>query len=142
MKNPLDKEVIIANAVAAATGVQAHKQGATVFNSIDVGLAWRFWYKNLTMSILLWVVLFFRARGTGEWGYLVAQSVINVAALGITYAKLVAGSGFKQRSLYRVFWPVARHFPNVARFWFYLALLLPIWLAMWFASHHAVGPRW
>lgn len=136
MKSPLDRDVFIANSVAVATGVQAHRKGATPYRALTVGIWWRYWYKNMTMGLVLLVVVLIMALNTGWWWLVPFQVALNVLVVGITYTNLVRTSDFKQRALYRLFAPIESHFPNVARFWFYLCLSLPVWLFMWI---HAVA---
>jgi hypothetical protein len=132
VKSPLDRDVLIANSVAVATGVQAHRTGASPMESVNVGLWWRYWYKNLTMGlILLAVTIIMALNRPWAWWLVAAQVVLNVLVTGITYVSMVRVSYFKQRALYRLFRPVWRLVPNVARFWWYLCLFLPVWFFMW-----------
>lgn len=136
MKNPTDRDVLIANGVAVATGVQAARNGATPYEALTIGLWWRAWYKNLTMGlILLLVTLIMAINVPWAWSLVAAQVVINVLVTGITYVSAIrVSTGFKQRGLFRMFRSIAGHFPNVARFWFYLCLFLPVWAFMWITA--------
>jgi hypothetical protein len=155
MYDPLAKDQIGANVFAGATGYKAHQNGATPMQAISTGLLWRYWYKNLTGSIFLLV-----AAGIATGGGIAAskenaeiapllhfvwvgplQIIVNVLVLGITYVSLVdISKGYKQRWTYRVFAPIQHAMPNVRRFYWYLLLLFPTWLAMWlwffFSSPH------
>ena len=132
MKSPLDRDVVIANTIGVATGVQAYRQGATPLQAINIGVWWRYWYKNATMSlILLGITVIMALNVPWAWGLVAAQVVINTLVAGITYASAVLHSGFEQRLLFRMFWPLYSHVMNVARFWWYLCLFLPTWFFMW-----------
>lgn len=132
MKNPTDRDVLIANSVAVATGVQAHRLGHEPLAVVNIGLWWRYWYKNLTMGlILLGITTIMAVNRPWAWSLVIAQIALNVLVCGITYVSLVRVSSFKQRAPYRLFAAIERPFPNVARFWFYLVLFLPVWLYMW-----------
>lgn len=92
--------------------------------------------------MLLAVVTLF-AISTGQWEYVYVQAVINTVVCGVTYCKLIRVSQFKQRWFFRLWWPVARWFPNTSRVWLYLSVYLPLWTLMWFQNHHyAGGMRW
>ena len=132
MKNPLDRDVIAANAVAVGTGFKAYRDGMPGLDAFNVGMWWRWWYKNLTMSFVLFGIVLIICTQTGQWGFLVAQGVLNILVIGITYCSLINVSQFKRRWFFRVWWPLAKHFPYTARFWFYLTLFLPLWSIMWF----------
>ena len=100
--------------------------------AINVGLWWRYWYKNLTMGlILLGVTIIMALNRPWAWWLVAAQVALNVLVAGITYVSMVRVSWFKQRAMFRLFEPIASLFPNVARFWWYCALFLPTWFFMW-----------
>ena len=141
MNSPLDRDVVVANGLAVGTGALAYSQGQPILNSVSIGFWWRWWYKNMTMSVVLFIIVLAYCTQTQEWGYLVAQGVINVLVAGITYCSLINVSGFKQRLAFRIWWPLAKHFPYTARFWFYLSLFLPLWSLMWFRCHNFDGNR-
>ena len=143
MESPLNRDVVVANGLAVGTGALAYSQGQSGLNAVNIGLWWRWWYKNMTMSVVLFVIIFFYAHETGQWGYLVAQAVLNTVVAGLTYCSLINVSNFKQRLFYKLWWPVAKHFPYTARFWMYLALFIPLWLLMWFQCKNTpTGLRW
>ena len=111
MKNPLDRDVIVANAVAVGTGFKAYREGMTGMDAFNVGMWWRWWYKNMTMSVVLFGIVLAICTQTGQWGYLVAQGVLNTLVAGITYCSLINVSGFKQRLAFRIWWPAGQALP-------------------------------
>lgn len=147
MYNPLEKSQIGATAVTVGTGYLAAQNGATGWEALNVGLWWRWWYKNVTFSFFLTAVVFVVAsqeEGALIWTFF-AQCLVNTFVFSVTYVSLVDVSGFKHRLWYRLWAPVQHAMPNVARFYWYCLLFLPLWLAMWqviLFHANAVGPWW
>ena len=161
MYDPLAKDQIGANIFGAAIGRHAYQNGATPTQALSTGILWRYWYKNISFGIFLFVctcvltglgiadvVDVDPALGeTANWEmfrYTVwlapLQLIVSIFVFGITYVSLVDMSGFRQRFAYRVFAPIQHRMPNVARFWWYLLLLLPCWIAMWLGLFFAAAP--
>lgn len=143
MYNPLSKDQIGGTVVAAATGWKAHQNGAEPLEAINVGLWWRWWYKNLTLSffVLFWAVGLTVAQFMNDkepflwWMAWIgpAQVLVDIFVFSITYVSLVdVSAGFKQRLWYRLWAPLQhRCFPNVMRMWWYMLALFPFWLLGW-----------
>jgi len=133
----IDKSQIGADVFAAGTGVNAYRNGATGWEALNVGLWWRWWYKNLTFSfailLFLGIALF---NGDTILRVLFGAEVLAVVwVFSLTYVSLIDVSGFKRRLWYRL-WAGVQHrwFPNVARFWWYLLILFPMWLTVWYIA--------
>lgn len=143
MYNPLAKDQIGANVTAAATGYKAYQNGATGFEAVNVGLWWRWWYKNLTLAffLLFWAVGLTVAQLINDkepllwWVVWIGpvQVLVDVFVFSIAYVSLVdVSAGFKQRLWYRLWAPIQhRFFPNVMRMWWYMLALFPGWLLLW-----------
>jgi len=156
MYNPLSPDQIGANVFAGVTGVKAYQNGATGMEAVNVGLWWRWWYKNLGFAIFILVcfglpILAFtlptnypslteaqQSHDTLPWGiYLLAavQFAVTVWVFSITYVSLIDVSGFKHRLWYKL-WAGIQHrlVPNVSRFWWYLLILFPMWVTVWYIA--------
>ena len=143
MKNPLDKDVIARNAITVGTGVAAYRNGKPGLEAAAIGVAWGYFYKTMSMAVVLLLVCAGYCWGHGEWEYVYVQAVLNTVVCGVTYCKLIVLSNFKQRWFFRLWWPVARLFPYTSRVWLYLALFLPLWTITFFQNHHFDGGlRW
>ncbi len=129
MYNPLARDQIGANVTGGLAGWRAHKDGASPMEAFNIGMWWRAWYKSLTMAVVITVVgaIGWPQRGGNGWLFVYAQVVLDVWVFGVTYVSLVLASGFKQRMAFRWFFWFWTLVPNVARFWWYLSLLLPWW---------------
>lgn len=143
MYNPLEKGEIGSTIFTAATGWKAHRNGAEPLEAVSVGLWWRWWYKNLTLSffVLFWAVGLTVAQMVNDkepfmwWVAWIGpvQILVDIFVFSITYVSLIDISrGFKQRLWYRLWAPLQhRFFPNVMRLWWYLLALLPFWILLW-----------
>jgi hypothetical protein len=148
MYNPMERSQIGANTFATITGVKAAQNGADGWQALNVGLWWRWWYKNVTFSFFLMAVVTLisvQEHGALLWLF-PAQCLVNTFVFGVTYVSLIDISvGFKERLAYRLFAPIQHAMPNVARFYWYCLMLLPLWIAMWqeilFLANN-VGPWW
>jgi hypothetical protein len=154
MYNPLSPDQIGANTFAAVTGVKAYQNGATGWEATNIGLWWRWWYKNLGFALVILVCFAVPIIGyalpqntnpniphdtsTLPWGiYLLAaiQVLVTVWVFSLTYVSLIDVSGFKRRLWYKL-WAGIQHrlVPNVARFWWYLMILFPMWVTVWYIA--------
>jgi hypothetical protein len=142
MENPLAARNLAATAVTVGTGYRALQNGATPLQSVTIGLTWRWWYRNLTLSFgLLALAGIVSLAHPAYWWFGVSQLAINLAVFGITYVILVDFSGFKQRAWYRLWSPVHHVlFPNVSRIWWYMLIFLPLWLMVWWRFYSYVEP--
>jgi hypothetical protein len=139
-----DKSNLIADGVAAGTGIKAYRDGATGWEAASIGLWWRWWYKNLTFSLFILGVFTVYVLGYTmndkplplPLALLATAEVLTMLwVFSITYVSLVDVSGFKQRLWYRLWAPVQhRLVPNVARFWWYLMILFPMWITVWYIA--------
>jgi hypothetical protein len=135
VKNPLDRDVIGRNVTVVATGYVAHRNGKSLLEAANIGFSWGWFYKNFTMSfVLLFVTVAYAWGNKHEYQslFVVAQVILNMSVFAIVYCKHIVKSDFKQRWLFRVCWPLARHFPYTSTIWLYLALFLPVWGLMWY----------
>jgi hypothetical protein len=155
MYDPLAKDQIGANIFAATVGHHAYQNGATPTQALSTGILWRYWYKNISFGIFLFIGTCVATGGgiakavdeVPDWElfrYTVwlapLQLIVSIFVFGITYVSLIDMSGFRQRFGYRLFAPIQHAMPNVARFWWYLLLLLPIWVALWLGLFFAAAP--
>lgn len=129
MYNPLSKDQIGANVFGVLTGHKAYQNGAMPMQAINVGVHWRYWYKNITGSVFaVLALLLFVSPGMA-----IIQVLVSIFVFGVTYVSLVdMSAGFKQgRWWYRRFVRIQHAMPNVARFYWYFLLLIPFWTFMW-----------
>jgi hypothetical protein len=142
MYNPLAKDQIGANAAAVGAGWVAHRNGRHPMDTFNIAMWWRYFYKNATLSLVLVpATVLYGYRTNNTWWWLPLMLALEVFVFGVCYVSLVNVSGFKQRLAYRIFRPLWRPFPNVARFWWYALLFFPLWLLMyincygWWMAH-------